>query len=197
MFELRQELQSPSIMWQTVYSDVIWWCMLGNYIQLNVIRWFLSGLQDKQSCRLTQLTLWCSHATRPLSHGENHIYSWWWCEKRKLTAHRQSGVCSVALSLISASVSHSVALWSFRVVPNTKLIRWYVDTKWWMDKISGYLVGFDLLTRKHHWKLINFSRFLKKIFGIEPHYPSSRPPLRRGGMVGFYTTRCFLSPDGY
>lgn len=169
--ELRQELQSPVIMWQfTVMSsdDACWGPELHvfkkgirwnnprpgsiyqkkfNCFQLNVIRWFLSGLHDKQSCRLTQLTLWCSHATRPLSHGENHIYSWWWCEKRKLTARRQSGVCSVALSLISASVSHSVALWSFRVVPNTKLLRRYVDTKWWMDKIPRYLVGFDLLTQ--------------------------------------------------
>lgn len=181
----------------TVYSDVIWWCMLGNYIQLNVIRWFLSGLHDKQSCRLTQLTLWCSHATRPLSHGENHIYSWWWCEKRKLTARRQSGVCSVALSLISASVSHSVALWSFRVVPNTKLLRRYVDTKWWMDKIPRYLVGFDLLTQTETQVHQNITEnhfispdFLKNIWywsntviGSLPQQQTSSRTRRDGGIL--------------
>lgn len=83
--------------------------------------------------RLTQLTLSCSHATRPLSHGENHIYSWWWCEKRKLTAHRQSGVSLVSASQCRETVSDSEALWSFLVVPNTKLFRWYVDTTCWMN----------------------------------------------------------------
>lgn len=168
-----------------------------NCIQLNVIRWFLSGLHDKQSCRLTQLTLWCSHATRPLSHGENHIYSWWWCEKRKLTARRQSGVCSVALSLISASVSHSVALWSFRVVPNTKLLRRYVDTKWWMDKIPRYLVGFDLLIQTEMQVHQNITEnhlispdFLKNIWywsntviGSLPQQQTSSRTRRDGGIL--------------
>lgn len=156
------------------------------------------------SVRITRQTELQTHPINTLMLSRHaSTFSWWkshlqlmmvWKEETDST---QSGVCSVALSLISASVSHSVALWSFRVVPNMKLLRRYVDTKWWMDKIPRYLVGFDLLTQTETQVHQNITEnhlispdFLKNIcywsntvIGSLPQQQTSSRTRRDGGIL--------------